>query len=46
MLPAEEAVPKSVYVVGINMSPKPIDLYIFVEYGVEISVDLTSGARV
>ena len=46
MLPAEEAVPKSIYVIGTNMSPKPIDLYIFVEYGVEISVDLSSGARV
>jgi len=46
MLPAEEAVPKSIYVIGTNMCPKPIDLYIFVEYGVEISVDLSSGARV
>ena len=46
MLPVEEAVPKSVNVLGLNTSSKAIDLYIFVEYGVEISIDVLSGARV
>ena len=46
MLPVEEAVPKSVSVLGTNMSARPIDLYIFVEYGVEVSVDVLTGARV
>jgi hypothetical protein len=46
MLPVEEAVPKSVSVLGTNMSLNPIDLYIFVEYGVEVSVDVLTGARV
>jgi len=45
-LPVEEAVPKSVNVLGTNMSGKNIDLYIFVEYGVEVSVDILTGARV
>jgi len=46
MLPVEEAVPKSVSVLGTNTSTKSIDLYIFVEYGVEVSVDILTGARV
>ena len=46
MLPAEESVPKSINILGTNLSMKPIDLYVFVEYGVEISVDLSSGARI
>ena len=46
MLPAEESVPKSINILGTNMSMKPIDLYVFVEYGVEISIDLATGARV
>ncbi len=46
MLPVEEAVPKSVNVIGNSASQKPIDLYVFVEYGVEVSVDILTGARV
>ena len=46
MIPVEESVPKSVNVLGQNMSPKPIDLYVFVEYGCEVSIDSLSGARV
>ena len=46
MLPVEEAVPKSVNILGQNTSRSPIDLFIFVEYGVEVSVDVLSGARV
>lgn len=46
MLPVEEPVPKSVSIIGQNQSAKAIDLYVFIEYGVEISVDVLSGARV
>jgi len=46
MLPVEEAVPKSVNVLGQNMSAKAIDMYVFVEYGVEVSIDILTGARV
>jgi hypothetical protein len=46
MLPVEESVPKSVSVLGQNMSGKKIDLFIFVEYGVEVSIDVLTGARV
>ena len=46
MLPVEEAVPKSVNVLGQNTNTNAIDLYIFVEYGVEVSVDVLTGARV
>ena len=45
-LPVEEAVPKSVNILGTNTSGKAVDLYIFVEYGVEVSVDILTGARV
>jgi hypothetical protein len=45
-LPLESSVPKSINILGTSASQKPIDLYVFVEYGTEISVDLTSGARV
>ena len=45
-LPLEANVPKSINILGTSCSVKPIDLYVFVEYGCEISVDLTSGARV
>jgi hypothetical protein len=46
MLPVEMGVPKSVQVVGQNMSNKAIDYYVFVEYGVKISIDILTGARV
>jgi hypothetical protein len=46
MLPVEEAVPKSVNILGTNTSGKNVDLYIFVEYGVEVNVDILTGARV
>jgi uncharacterized alkaline shock family protein YloU len=46
MLPVEEPVPKSVSIIGQNQSAKAVDLYVFVEYGVEVSVDVLSGARV
>lgn len=46
MLPVEESVPKSVSVIGLNSSLKAIDLYCFIEYGVEVSIDILTGARV
>lgn len=46
MLPVEQSVPKSVQIIGQNFSTQNIDLWVFVEYGVEISVDLQTGARV
>jgi hypothetical protein len=46
MLPVEEAVPKSVNILGTSTSSKALDLYIFVEYGVEVSIDILTGARV
>ena len=46
MLPVEMGVPKSVQVVGQNMSGKAMDYYVFVEYGVKVSIDILTGARV
>lgn len=46
MLPVEEAVPKSVNVLGNLQSVASVDLYIFISYGVEVSVDILTGARV
>ena len=45
-LPVEEQVPKSIQVVGQNLSGRTIDLLCFVEYGVELSLDVLTGARV
>ena len=46
MLPVEEAVPKSISVLGQSVNLQPMDLFIFVEYGVEISLDILTGARI
>lgn len=46
MLPVEESVPKSVSIIGTNLSAKAIDLVVFIEYQVEISIDVLTGARV
>jgi hypothetical protein len=46
MLPVEQAVPKSIQVLGTNVSSKALDLYCFVEYGTEISIDAMTGSRV
>jgi hypothetical protein len=46
MLPVEEPVPKSVSIIGQNQSAKAIDLFVFVEYGVEVAIDVLSGSRV
>jgi hypothetical protein len=46
MLPVEMSVPKSVQILGTNTTQKTLDLYVFVEYGVEIQIDALTGARV
>ena len=46
MLKVEEAVPKSVQLIGQNTSAKACDYFVFVEYGVEFPVDALTGARV
>ena len=46
MLPVEMSVPKSIQILGTNSSTRALDLYCFVEYGVEISIDSLTGARV
>ena len=46
MLPVEMSVPKSVQIIGTNLSSKACDYYVFVEYGVKISIDALTGARV
>ncbi len=51
MLPVEQSVPKSVQVLGTNFTGPtqtgiPIQFWIFIEYGVEIKIDVLTGARV
>lgn len=46
MLPVEMSVPKSIQILGQNLSAKALDIYCFVEYGVDISIDALTGARV
>ena len=46
MLPVEMSVPKSIQILGQNSSAKALDLYCFIEYGVEVSIDSLTGARV
>lgn len=46
MLPVEEAVPKSVSLVGQNKSELELNLMVFISYKVSVSVDVLSGSRV
>ena len=46
MLPVEQSVPKSIQLVGQNLSSKIVDYICFIEYGNEVSVDILTGARV
>jgi hypothetical protein len=46
MLPVEASVPKSIQILGTNLSAKALDLYCFIEYGSEISIDCLTGSRV
>ncbi len=45
-LPIDEAVPKSVSIAGTNLSLRPVQYYVFIEYGVQVNVDVLTGARV
>ncbi len=45
-LPIDEAVPKSVSIQGTSKSLLPLKLYVFIEYGVQVNVDVLTGARV
>jgi len=46
MLPVEMSVPKSIQILGQNCSSRALDLYIFTEYGVQVPIDILTGARV
>jgi hypothetical protein len=46
MLPVEQSVPKSIQILGTNLSTKALDLLCFVEYGTEVNIDVLTGARV
>lgn len=46
MLPVEEAVPKSVQIIGQNVCGQALDFIVFVEYGVSVDIDILTGARV
>jgi hypothetical protein len=46
MLPVEASVPKSIQILGTSQSAKALDLWVFIEYGSEISIDCLTGARV
>ncbi len=46
MLPIDEAVPKSVSISGTSVSLLPVTFAVFIEYGVQVSVDCLTGARV
>ena len=46
MLPVEQSVPKSVQILGQNYSQQSVNLWVFVEYGVQVSIDVLTGARV
>ena len=45
-LTVEEAVPKSITIVGTNQCLRQCNYVCFLEYGVEISIDILSGSRV
>lgn len=46
MLPVEQSVPKSVQILGTNYSTQSLNLWVFIEYGVQVSIDVLTGARV
>ena len=46
MLPVEESVPKSVQIIGTNVSAKIMDYMVFVEYSCEVDIDVLTGTRV
>ena len=46
MLPVEQSVPKSVQLIGQNAGAKPLDFWCFIEYGVQVDLDILTGVRV
>jgi len=46
MLPVEQSVPKSIQLVGQNLSANAMDYICFIEYGTEVSIDALTGSRV
>ena len=46
MLPVDEAVPKSCQIQGTNLSKNGVKFIVFIEYGVQVSVDVLTGSRV
>lgn len=46
MLPVEQSVPKSVQIIGQNLSAKAVDYYVFIEYSCSVSIDVLVGARI
>lgn len=46
MLPVEQSVPKSIQLIGQNASAVDLDFIVFVEFGVSVSIDVLTGARV
>lgn len=46
MLPVDEAVPKSIQIQGQNLSSRDVQYVVFIEYGVQVSVDVLTGSRV
>jgi hypothetical protein len=46
MLPEEVNVPKSVTIMGTNMSAKDIDMFVYVSYRKEIAFDVVTGLRI
>jgi len=45
-LPIEKGVSKSVSIVGQNVGAFALDLYVFVEYGISVSINVLLGSRV
>ena len=45
-LPNEKGVSKSVNIIGQNMSALDLDLYVFVEYSISVSINVFTGSRV
>tara|TARA_R110000765_G_scaffold89583_2_gene170847 strand:+ start:13392 stop:15119 length:1728 start_codon:yes stop_codon:yes gene_type:complete len=46
MLPVEQSVPKSVQIVGQNVGARALDFWVFIEYGVQVDLDILTGVRV
>ena len=45
-LPIERGVSKSVNIIGQNMSAFAVDLYVFVEYGISVQINIITGQRI